>query len=51
MLAAGAVANGRGGLTAWIADPQGLKPGSAMPAVGLSGPELQAVVAYLETLR
>jgi cytochrome c oxidase subunit II len=51
MLAAGAVANSRGGLTAWIADPQGLKPGSAMPAVGLSGPELQAVVAYLETLR
>jgi cytochrome c oxidase subunit 2 len=50
-LAAGATANTRGGLAAWIANPRGLKPGTAMPAVGLSGPELQAVVAYLETLR
>jgi cytochrome c oxidase subunit 2 len=51
MLAAGTVANTRGGLAAWIANPHALKPGTAMPAVGLSGPELQAVVAYLETLR
>jgi cytochrome c oxidase subunit 2 len=41
----------RGHLYAWIADPQGAKPGNHMPVIGLEPRELDAVVAYLETLR
>jgi cytochrome c oxidase subunit 2 len=51
LIAAGALPNGRGGLAAWIADPQTVKPGSTMPRVGLSADELNAVTAYLETLQ
>ena len=43
--------NTRGYLAGWIADPQQLKPGSRMPSTGLAPPDLQAVVAYLESLR
>jgi cytochrome c oxidase subunit 2 len=50
-LAAGAVANTAGGLAGWIADPQAIKPGARMPATYLSGPQLTATVAYLETLK
>jgi cytochrome c oxidase subunit II len=49
-IAAGTLPNTRGDLAAWIADPQGVKPGTAMPRVPLSPDELNAVVAYLETL-
>ncbi|TIS14467.1 MAG: cytochrome c oxidase subunit II, partial [Mesorhizobium sp.] len=38
-------------LAAWIADPQGIKPGSHMPVVELNGDELNAIVAYLEGLK
>ncbi|RWC26400.1 MAG: cytochrome c oxidase subunit II [Mesorhizobium sp.] len=50
-LAAGTLTMSRGNLAAWIADPQGIKPGSHMPVVELSGDELNAVVAYLEGLK
>lgn len=50
-LAAGSVPNVHGYLAGWIADPQGIKPGNRMPPTGLSGDELQAVLAYLETLK
>ena len=50
-IAAGARPNTRGDLAAWIADPQGTKPGTPMPRVALSSEELNAVVAYLETLK
>ncbi len=50
-LAAGTLLNTKGRLAAWIADPQHIKPGSLMPFVPLTGSQLQAVVAYLETLR
>ncbi|TGT75385.1 cytochrome c oxidase subunit II [bacterium M00.F.Ca.ET.159.01.1.1] len=50
-LAAGTLAMSRGNLAAWIADPQGVKPGSHMPVVDLSGDELNAIVAYLEGLK
>lgn len=50
-IAAGTAPNVRGYLAGWIADPQHLKPGAKMPATGLSAAELQAVLAYLETLR
>ncbi|MER9399297.1 cytochrome c oxidase subunit II [Mesorhizobium sp. M0615] len=50
-LAAGTLTMSRGNLAAWIADPQGIKPGSHMPVVELSGDELNAMVAYLEALK
>jgi cytochrome c oxidase subunit 2 len=50
-IAAGTLPNDRGSLQAWIADPQGIKPGTKMPRVPLSADELNAVVAYLETLK
>ena len=50
-IGAGTAPNTRGYLAGWIADPQHLKPGNRMPATGLSGEDLQAVVAYLGTLR
>lgn len=50
-LAAGTLPNTRGHLGGWIGDPQGIKPGNHMPRVPLSGPDLQALLAYLATLR
>ena len=49
-LAAGALNNNRGQLAGWITDPQHVKPGNLMPPTALSGAELQALLAYLETL-
>ena len=50
-IAAGALPNSRGALQAWVADPQGVKPGTTMPRVALTAGELNDVVSYLETLR
>jgi cytochrome c oxidase subunit 2 len=50
-IAAGTLPMGKANLYGWIADPQGIKPGSKMPVVGLEPNELHAVVAYLETLK
>ena len=50
-LAAGAMPNSPASLAGWISDPQSAKPGAKMPATLLSGPQLGAVVAYLETLK
>jgi cytochrome c oxidase subunit 2 len=50
-LGAGTVSNTPGNLAAWILDSQSLKPGNKMPAVQLSGDEVNAVLAYLESLR
>ena len=50
-IAAGLLPNTPGNLSAWIADAQALKPGSRMPSLALPGPDLGAVVAYLNTLR
>jgi cytochrome c oxidase subunit 2 len=50
-LAAGSIPNVHGYLAGWIADPQAIKPGNRMPPSGLSSEELQAVLAYLETLK
>lgn len=50
-LAAGALPNTVAALGGWISDPQAIKPGNHMPTPYLSGPDLQAVVAYLETLK
>ncbi|HXE45779.1 MAG TPA: c-type cytochrome [Conexibacter sp.] len=50
-LGALAIPNTPAELAAWIRDPQQIKPGDRMPALGLSGPDLAAVTAYLERLR
>lgn len=50
-LAAGTVPNNAGWLSAWVADPQHIKPGSLMPKLPLSGRELADVRDYLLTLK
>jgi cytochrome c oxidase subunit 2 len=50
-IGAGMFPNNRGHLAGWIGDPQALKPGVNMPANTLPPDDLQALLAYLETLR
>lgn len=50
-IAAGMFPNNRGHLGGWIADPQSLKPGVNMPSNALEPDDLQALLAYLETLK
>jgi cytochrome c oxidase subunit 2 len=38
-------------LAAWLRDPPAMKPGSLMPDYGLSEDEIDALVAYLQSLR
>jgi cytochrome c oxidase subunit 2 len=40
-----------GQLAAWIRNPQKIKPGSRMPDLGLSSPQIADLVAYLDELR
>jgi cytochrome c oxidase subunit 2 len=50
-IAAGMFPNNRGHLAGWIADPQSLKPGANMPGNALEPDDMQALLAYLETLK
>jgi cytochrome c oxidase subunit II len=50
-LAALTIPNDAAHLRAWIADPQRIKPGSKMPAVPLTGRQLDDLTAYLASLR
>lgn len=50
-LAAATLANTRGHLAGWIADPQATKPGSLMPPTPMAPEDSRALLAYLETLR
>ena len=50
-IAAGAAANTPENLRLWIKDPDTFKPGSLMPAMQLQDQDLDAVTAYLLTLR
>jgi cytochrome c oxidase subunit 2 len=50
-IASGAVANTAENLRRWIRNPAAIKPGCLMPAMELSDPDLDAVTAYMETLR
>lgn len=50
-IAAGTLPNTPYALSGWIANPQAIKPGVKMPATDLSGPDLAALRAYLETLQ
>jgi cytochrome c len=49
-IAGGLVPNTPERLVAWIHDPQALKPGTAMPAVGVSPAEAADMAAYLYAL-
>jgi cytochrome c oxidase subunit 2 len=50
-IAAGAAVNTPEMLRRWIKNPDGIKPGSKMPAMGLIDRDVAAITAYLETLR
>jgi cytochrome c oxidase subunit 2 len=50
-IASGAAENTSTNLRLWIKNPDAIKPGSLMPAMQLSDADLDAVVAYMETLR
>jgi cytochrome c oxidase subunit 2 len=51
MLASGTLPNTPQYLAAWIIDPQRFKKGSNMPPTPLSAGDLNALMAYLETLK
>jgi cytochrome c oxidase subunit 2 len=50
-IAAGTLPNSIGYLAGWIADPQHVKPGAAMPRLDISGPELTRIRRFLLTLQ
>jgi cytochrome c oxidase subunit 2 len=50
-LAANSLPNTPDAMAGWIADPQGIKPGSLMPGLPLDAATLGALAAYLESLR
>jgi cytochrome c oxidase subunit II len=50
-IAAGAALNTRENIRAWVQNPDSIKPGSLMPAMKLNDHDLDALTAYLETLR
>jgi cytochrome c oxidase subunit II len=50
-IASGAAPNTPENLRLWIQNPDAIKPGSLMPAMKLSDPDLNALVGYLETLQ
>jgi len=49
-IAAGTLNNNPVQLSAWIADPQHIKPGNFMPRLDISGPDLAAIRTFLQTL-
>jgi cytochrome c oxidase subunit 2 len=50
-IGAGAVTNTDGALGGWIVNSQAIKPGNYMPPVQVSPADLQALIAYLESLK
>lgn len=50
-IAAGTLPNTRGHLAGWITNSQEIKPGNHMPPVPLNPEDLQALLAYLESLK
>ncbi|MFN2637114.1 MAG: cytochrome c oxidase subunit II [Gemmatimonadaceae bacterium] len=50
-IAAGTLPNTTGNLAGWILDPQSIKPGAKMPPNQIDPPALQALLAYLESLK
>ena len=50
-IASGAAENTRDNLRRWIEDPDAIKPGSLMPAMKVADADLDALVAYMQSLR
>ncbi|MDP8956009.1 MAG: cytochrome c oxidase subunit II [Actinomycetota bacterium] len=50
-IGAGAVPNRPGYLGGWIVDSQSIKPGNLMPPIQVGAHELQALIAYLQSLK
>lgn len=50
-LIAGRLPNTPESLVRWLQDPQAVKPGSAMPALGVSDAHAREMAACLSTLR
>ncbi len=50
-IAAGTLSNTPDNLRRWLRNPQEVKPGNLMPNLGLSDAQLDALVAYLESLK
>jgi cytochrome c oxidase subunit 2 len=50
MIAAETLPNTVGALAGWVVDPQRIKPGTQMSPNPLAPDDLQAVVAYLQSL-
>lgn len=50
-IAAGALPNDAANLTRWVRNPGAVKPSTTMPAVPLSAHDLQALIAWLTTLK
>jgi cytochrome c oxidase subunit II len=51
-IAGGSFENNTANLAAWVTDAQSMKPGAQMPSMRqLTGTDLRALVAYLQTLR
>src|SRR3954467_5839931 len=50
-IAAGTLPNNVGNLAGWVLDPQAIKPGTRMPPNPMTSEDLQALLAYLQTLR
>jgi cytochrome c oxidase subunit 2 len=49
-LASAEIPNTPAELSAWIRNPQAIKPGDRMPDLGLSNAQIYSIVSYLETL-
>jgi cytochrome c oxidase subunit II len=49
-IAGASLTTNRGNLAGWVVDAQHVKPGSLMPPMYLSSDDLQALLAYLESL-
>ncbi len=50
-IAADTLPSDAAGMTRWLADTQGVKPGALMPTIDLTDDQIAALVAYLETLK
>jgi cytochrome c oxidase subunit II len=51
MVGAGTLPNTRDHLRTWVSNSQVVKPGNRMPPIGLSANDLEAMLAYLRSLR
>lgn len=51
LIAGGVLPNTPANLATWLNNPQAVKPGNDMPQLGLSQDQINALVAYLESLK